>query len=354
MTRPAPTAPYLPEHVLALVPNWLGDVVMCTSALRTLAQRFPEAEITVLGRPAACEVLKGLPFIDHFVASPTRAGLFKMMGIAMKHRRLGKDLSVVFPHSFRAALQARLFFGGRVLGYSRDRRDWLLTDRVTPKRDEAGQIKPVYMTWEYLDLLEPLGVEYDGFGLELTADANWVARIKEHLVGDGPYVGFAPGAAFGPSKRWLPERFAEVADALHERSGAQCVLLTGPGEEDTRDRVLQAAKHPLVICDEGKPTIDTLKATISLLDLMVCNDSGPRHVGVAFNVPAICVMGSTSPAYTDSPYEQGEVVRIDVECGPCQKPVCPTGTHDCMKGVTTEMVLSAARKHLARKQMQRL
>jgi heptosyltransferase-2 len=189
-----------------------------------------------------------------------------------------------------------------------------------------------------------LGCEYDGFGLELKADPMAIARVKEHLVGEGPFVGIAPGAAFGPSKRWPVERFAAVADRLSE-TGAQCVLLTGPGEEDTRDAIRKLVKRELLCCDEGRPTIDTLKATVSLMNLLVCNDSGPRHVAIAMGVPAVCVMGPTRPVYTEGPYETGRVLRIDVDCGPCQKPTCATD-HRCMTGISPEAVFEAALTYL--------
>ncbi len=135
------------------------------------------------------------------------------------------------------------------------------------------------------------------------------------------------------------------AQALGLASGALCVLLTGPGEEKTRDEVTKAAKHPLAICDEGSPTIASLKATVSVLDLLVCNDSGPRHVAVAFNKPVICIMGPTAPVYTEGPYERGRVLRVDVDCGPCQKPVCATD-HRCMLNISPDDVLEAALEYL--------
>jgi heptosyltransferase-2 len=249
-------------------------------------------------------------------------------------------LTVIFPHSFRAAMLARAAGSKRRVGYARDGRSILLTDAVPPYR-ENGRIRPIYMAKEYLDLLTPLGCEDDGVGLELHADPAAVDEAKRPLEGDGPTVGFAPGGAFGGSKRWPPERFAAVADALAERLGARCVLLTGPGEETIRDAVLSAAKTTFIQCDNGKPSVNTLKATISLLDLLVCNDSGPRHVAVAFHVPTVCVMGSTSPRYSEGPYERGQVVRLDVDCGPCQKPTCETD-HRCMTQITPSIVTQAA------------
>ncbi|MCH8204843.1 MAG: lipopolysaccharide heptosyltransferase II [Candidatus Hydrogenedentes bacterium] len=333
-----------PRRILALIPNWLGDAAMCTPALRTLHQRFPEAELTVAGRAPCCALLGGLPFISRFHDFPARPGPVRMLSIGRALRPYARDLTVVFPHSLRAAAIARLTGSRRILAYARNARRWLLTDPVEPNRED-GKISPVYMVWEYLDLLEGLGVEYDGFGLQLEADPMAVARIKEHLVGKGPFVGIAPGAAYGPSKRWAVERFAEVADRLAEEAGAQCVLLTGPGEEDTRDAILEAARQPLLVCDEGRPTVDTLKATVSLLQLMVCNDSGPRHVATGFNVPAVCIMGPTKPVYSEGPYEKGRVLRVDVDCGPCQKPTCKTD-HRCMTRITPDAVIDAALAYL--------
>jgi heptosyltransferase-2 len=332
------------ERVLVFLPNWLGDVVMCTPALRTIHQRFPRAEITVVGRGSCCGLLQGLEYIDRYVTIPARPGIWGLLGIRRELRRLDCDMAIVFPHSFRVALMARLSGSGRVLGYDRGNRGWLLTDLVEPNRED-GKIAPVYMAWEYLDLLNPLKCEYDGFGLELRAEERSVAQIREHIVGEGPLVGFAPGAAFGPSKQWPVERFAAVADALAEEVGARCVLLTGPGEESTRDAFIEHCGCEVIVCDEGNPTIDSLKATISILDVLVCNDSGPRHVAIAFNVPTICVMGSTRPVYSEGPYERGEVIRIDIDCGPCQKSVCSTD-HRCMTGIAPERVAAAARNIL--------
>ncbi|MFO7973294.1 MAG: glycosyltransferase family 9 protein, partial [Candidatus Hydrogenedentota bacterium] len=151
--------------------------------------------------------------------------------------------------------------------------------------------------------------------------------------------------AFGPSKRWPAERYAAVIDALHDKVGARVVLLTGPDEEDTREAVLSSATHAPIIPDEGRPSIDILKAVISLSDLLIGNDSGPRHVAIAFKKPVICIMGPTSPRYSEGPYETGEVLRVDVDCGPCQEPVCKTDFR-CMTRIAPDAVLAAALRYL--------
>ncbi len=318
---------------------------MCTPALRALHRRFPDKPLTVVGKGGSCALVKGLPYVGDVITLPERPELSVLRQKAREMRRDRAQVVAVFPHSFRAALLAWLARVPQRVGYNRNGRRLLLNHTIPPNRIN-GRIQPVYMAKEYLELVAAIGSEDDGRGLELAAEPTTVQQVRRVVPnGDGPLVGLAPGAAFGPSKRWLPERFAAVADRLHETMDARCVLLTGPGEEDTRDALCAAVRHPLHICDNGNPTIDTLKATISVLDLLICNDSGPRHVAVAFKVPTVCIMGSTAPVYSEGPYERGEVIRIDVDCGPCQKPECTTD-HRCMTGISSNWVYESARRIL--------
>ena len=328
------------NKILALVPNWLGDAAMCTPALRAIRRRFPDADLAVAGLPSACELLEGLPWFSAIIPFQAGLGFVDTIKVSYRLRIHADDLAVVFPHSFRAALLAGLAGATRRVGYDRDRRGLLLTDRVPPHQ-ENGRIQPIYMAHEYLGLVRRLGCEDDGLGLELRADAAEVERVRGHFANTGPKVGLAPGAAFGPSKCWPAERYAQVADALTARLGAQCVLLTGPGEDVVKNAVAANASTGLIRCDEGRPSIKNFKAVVSQLDLLIGNDSGPRHVAVAFHVPTVCIMGPTSPRYSEGPYERGKVLRVDVDCGPCQKPVCETD-HRCMTRIAVEQVVRAA------------
>ncbi|MCX5759307.1 MAG: glycosyltransferase family 9 protein, partial [Candidatus Hydrogenedentes bacterium] len=300
------------ESILALVPNWLGDVAMCTPALRAIYRRY--GAFTVAGVPAACALLNGLPWFREIVPFPARASLPSLLRTALRLRPLARDLAIVFPHSFRAAMLARLAGARRRVGYACNGRSFMLTERIEFQREDGKRV-PIYTAEEYLRLAAMLGGEDDGQGLELRAEPEWVARIKSLFTGRGPRVGLAPGAAFGPSKRWPVERFAAVADALDNDLHAECVLLTGPGEEAIEARFLAAAKTPVVRL-EGPGSVERLKAVVSQLELLIGNDSGPRHVAVAFHVPVVCIMGPTSPRYSEGPYERGRVLRIDVDCRP--------------------------------------
>lgn len=334
------------RHILALAPNWLGDAAMCTPALRALANRFPAATITIAARPAIRQLLEGLPYLHCFHTIPGRTGLSATHHLAAELRPSSGDLAVVFPHSFRAALLAWLSGSKIRLGYARGGRSLLLTNRRPPHRIE-GRITPVYTADEYLGLLKPLGCVDDKAGLELHADTACVADVREWLIGAGPLIGVAPGAAFGPSKRWPAERYAAVMNTVADRTGARFVLLTGPEEEDVRQTICSRTKAPVLDGQSRAGGIARLKAIVSQIDLLLCNDTGPRHVAIAFKKPVVCIMGSTSPDYTRSPWETGRVLRVDVDCGPCQKPVCTTD-HRCMTRIEINDVAAAVLEFLPR------
>ena len=335
-----------PKHILVFLPNWLGDAVMATPALRALRHHYPDATITATGKGSCCAILTGLPSVDRWAPLPDRPRFWQSFALARRLRVDKPDLAVIFPNSPRATWLAWLSGASYRIGFARGGRGILLT-KALPRFRAGGSRVPRYTALEYLAVVNALGAVTDDEGLELAVTDQERATVREYLDPNRPVVGIAPGAAFGPSKRWLPERFAAVADRLHQECNAHCVLMTGPGEEATRDAVLAAAKFPLIQCHDGKPSIERLKATIAEVDILLGNDSGPRHIAIAFKKPVICVMGSTSPLFTESPWERGEVVRIEVDCGPCQKPVCVTD-HRCMTGVTVDRVVEATKAHLAR------
>lgn len=326
-------------RVAAFIPNWIGDVAMCTPALRALRKRFPDAELIAAGRGGPIGLIRHIPWIDRTAVLPTKAGLSELFYV--RQALNATDVAVVFPHSFRAALMARASGAKHVVGYARGGRSILLSKRVAPHR-ENGRIAPIYMADEYIELVKALGCEDDGEGLELHAPQEAVEIVRFKLKGDGPVVGFAPGAAFGPSKCWPVDRYAAVANELHDSHGAQCLLLTGPNEETTRNQFEAAVKVKPIVPHDGAPTIDSLLAAISQIDILIGNDSGPRHIAIAFKKPVVCIMGPTAPEYSCGPYEQGKVLRVDVDCGPCQKPTCATD-HRCMTRIDTDWVTREAR-----------
>ncbi len=344
-----------PGKVVVRMPNWVGDVVMATPALRALRAHWPAAEITALCLPSGEKILRGSPRVDRFEIYDRHGRDGGMRGRGRLVRRLrarGYDLAIALPNSFSSAWIFRRARIPRRLGTDYGHRGWLLTDRFRPEMEGRRRV-PRSMVEHYLDVLEAVGVPRNDGRLELFETPEGRKRAFETLALLGAketdrLLAVVPGASFGVTKRWPPERFAAVADHLQEKHGLRPILLGGPSEEGILHDVAAAMRtKPLSTADEVLD-LDALKSVIRAASLLVTTDTGPRHYGVAFGVPVVVVMGPTDPRYTESNLDRTLVIREELDCSPCHLKVCPLSHHHCMTLIEPDRVIAACEELLAR------
>ncbi len=338
-----------PRRIAVFLPNWVGDVVMATPTLAALRARFPDAEIVHVGRPAAVATLDGTGVADGAIDTARTGGLW---GLARTLRRRRPDLAVLMPNSFRAALAAWLGGARRRVGYARDGRGPLLTDRLRPPRDPAGRYRPVPMLDYYAGLLVPLDAMIDDRPMRLPVAAADREAADALLADAGvrpdrPLVMLNPGASFGTSKMWAPRRYAALADRLIDQREAQVIVNAAPAEKRVARWVADAmARPPAVSFAARDNTLGLLKALLARCELLVTNDTGARHVAAALGAGVVTVFGSTDPEWSRIDYPLERIVRADVECSPCQLKLCPLPGgpeyHRCMESVSPERVFAAA------------
>lgn len=337
------------DRVLVRAPNWAGDVVMATPGLRALRARFPRAHLALQILPALAPLLEGAPWFDEVLPVVShRRGLAAILaeGRSLRGRRF--DLGICLPDSLSSALLLRAAGVGRVVGYGRGPRRWLLHSAVPPLRAADGG-RMVARERHVLGLVGAVGGSTDDTRLELfvtPVEAAEAARAlaSRGLGADVPIVALAPGASYGPSKCWPAESFARVADALHDR-GLRGVLVGAPSERPIAARVVAAAARPLVDL-VGATSLGASKAVLRRARLLVCNDAGARHVAVAFGTPVVCLMGPTSLAKTNLNLERVRMLTADVACRPCYHRVCPID-HRCMTRLSSGRVLEAVDEALS-------
>jgi heptosyltransferase-2 len=326
---------------------------MATPALRAIRERFGDARLGFVGRPFVRGLVGGSQWCDEFLEwEPKRRGskLAALFGLASELRKRSYECSVLLTNSFRSALLVRLAGIRRRVGYSRDGRGWLLTDRLAVPTVE-GRLVPTPMVVYYGGLAERLGCPPPGDRLVLCTSESDERAISERLAGLGigehyPLVVIAPGASFGASKLWLPERFAELGDRLVRQRNAAVVISCAPGEQEIARRIGMLMKKRAHVLDDPVTTLGEFASLIRRCDLLVNNDTGPRHMAKAFGRSVVTVFGPTHPGWTDTNYPWERKVSIPVDCGPCQQKVCPLGHLKCMTGVTVDMVESACNELL--------
>ena len=230
----------------------------------------------------------------------------------------------------------------------------LLTHPVAP----PDGTRTVHQVHYYMDMLKPLVQEASTSKPVLHVSPEEQVRAACLLQEGGiqtseVVIGLNPGSVYGGAKRWLPERFAVVADRLidelrqQDTHSVRCLILGGPGEEELGEAIAQRMDaNPLVL--SGRTSLGELKAVIKRCHLFVTNDTGPMYVAKALGVPVVAIFGPTDPVATVPYNALHTIVRNPINCSPCFLRECPID-HRCMTSISTEQVFQAAKGILAKR-----
>ena len=336
----------LPVKILIRATNWIGDAVMSLPALRLVRQRFPEAHITVLGRPWVLDLYSRESFPNETVPF-TGSSFSQKYALVVSLRRMRFDCAILFQNAFEAAALA---FAARIpqrIGYARDGRSPLLTSAVRVPR--PGQI-PGHESYYYLELLRRAGLTNAPFPeapeIRLEGAEQACANGTRLLAAAGlepPAIGISPGAAYGGAKRWLPERFAEAAVAIARASGRPVALFGSAAERDVCGLIASqaAAQQVPAVNFAGETTLARFIDMAAACSVFLTNDSGAMHIASALGVPTVAIFGATDHAATGPTGAHSRVVRHPVECSPCLLRECPID-HRCMTRVGAAEVAETA------------
>ena len=327
-----------PERILVRLPNWLGDVLMARPLLFALRARLPGVELRCVGPAGPLALLRGdavaATLLDWSADVRARADLLAAV------RAWRPDLALVLPPSFSSAWFAWRSGARARIGYRGDARAFLLTR--APRRPARGDR---HLAGEYLDLAAGLGVPP---GIEVPpalrvpaaagGEGGGAALPGPARSGSAPFALLGPGAAYGPAKRWAPERFAAVGRALAARGLA--VLTVGTAAERGACEEVAARIGAGAGSLAGRTRIDELAALAARAAVAVCNDSGLAHLCAAAGAPTVTVFGSTSSAWTAPLGPRVRVVQRPPVCSPCFRRTCRIG-YGCLEAVTAGDVLAA-------------
>ena len=317
---------------LVIAPQWIGDAVMTEPLLRRLRARGER--LTVGALPWVAPVYRAMPQVDEVIEFPFQHG-----GLQFKARRAiarqveGRfDTAYVLPNSLKSALLPFLASIPRRVGYLGEARVGLLTHRLKNPKD-----KPPMVAF-YSALSGEGGLEQDRPRLSLP-EAEIEAALQKHGLARGGYVVMAPGAEYGPAKRW--PHFGALG-ALLDRP----VLLLGSGKESELCEAIRAQAPQRCRNLAGQTSLLEAFALIAGAGHVVSNDSGLMHVAAAFGVPQVALYGSSSPLHTPPLNERAQVVWLKqdpdyqppLDCSPCFERECPLGHFRCLNDVSAERI----------------
>jgi len=318
-----------PGRILVVGPAWVGDMVMAESLFVMVKRRHPGARLEVLAPRWTLPLLKFMPEVDEAIALPFGHGELNLagrrrLGLSLADRRY--DFALVLPGSFKSALVPYWAGATERRGYGGLLRRLLLTDVRT--KQALPQVE------SFAALLETAG-EVPRPRLTVPPDA-----IDKALSDLGfsrpsaPLLAVAPGAEYGPAKRWPARHFAALAKAKLAE-GWDVWLFGSAGDREA------AAAIPGSVDLVGRTSLGQAVALLSLADAVVSNDSGLMHVAAALDRPQVALFGPSDPTRTGPRNPAARVLRLGLDCSPCNKRVCPLGHHRCLEELSPEQALAA-------------
>jgi heptosyltransferase-2 len=341
-----PLAEPHPRCVLVRLPNPLGDVVMATPLLALLRAAWPHARLAAAGAADFAPLLAGLPDLDSFLPLPAaaRSGAGAVGRQAAILRAADADLILLLPNSWSSALAALRAGIPRRIGRGGGGRGLILTQRL-PRIPG-----PAPMTELYADFLAPLGLNRPPHlppaRLVLSAPVPPPLDNPAH----GPWLGVAPGAAFGPSKVYPQDRLIEAVVQAARANGLTPVWLGAPSEAASLRATAELAATQLnqpavVICGD----LGAAKSALAACRALLAMDNGARHMAAALGIPQAVIYGPTHPAWSAHALELTVILRREgLPCLACHKSHCPFPDHPCMNQLAPQEVAAAVSRALDR------
>jgi len=321
-----------PFRIVIRGSNWLGDAVMSVPAVRAIKRGRIDSHVTILTPAKLADVWKRVPEVDEVLTFEPGENI---LAVARKLRAGAFAAAVIFPNSFRTALEPWLAGIPRRVGTPGHRRRWLLDQPFTEKKKKNQPLAPPpHQVQLYLALAKFIGAEPTRAAAELSI-GNSLRRSDAGM----PVLGVVPGAEYGPAKRWLPERFAAVLTAVHLETNCVWKLFGVAKDREVADAILKVTKAA-VVDFVGKTTLAGLMDELTHCDLILTNDTGTMHLAALLGIPTVSLFGSTEPRLTGPLGDIHRVIRHQVPCSPCFLRECPLDFR-CMKAITTEEVTAA-------------
>ena len=315
--------------------NWLGDAVMSIPAVRAIKRGRPDAHVTILTPAKLADLWRHVAEVDEVICIERDDSVFS---VAKKIRR-NFDAAILFPNSLRSALEAWLARIPRRVGHPGHRRSWLLNQiwRRKKKKKDARPEPPRHQVHHYLALAEFIGADISS--VESPPILNPQSAIPH------PIIGLCPGAEYGPTKRWFPDRFAEVIRTVAAARDCEWVLFGVEKDAPIGDEILRdfTGPHRNLI---GKTTLAQLIDELRRCDLLLTNDTGTMHLAAWLGVPTVSLFGSTEPALTGPIGTGHRILRHHVACSPCYLRDCALDLR-CLKAINIQEVSAAIHEALA-------
>lgn len=330
-----------PKQVLLVGPSWVGDMVMAHVLVQMLRRRYPRLVIDLLAPGWAADLgarMPGVREVHKLRLGHGELGLVARWRLAQDLKSRRYDWALVLPNSWKAALIPYWAKIPRRTGYRGEWRYGLLNDRR--RLDKQAQPRTIDR-FVKLGLARhvPVPTHLPAPRLSMDPAEREAALQKFGLTPPGrPLLALAPGAEFGPAKRWPVRHYQALAQRLLAEGWAVW-LFGSPNDAPVTRAIAEAA--PGAVDLGGRTSLLEALDLLSLADVTVSNDSGLMHVAGAVGSRVLGLFGSSDPVMTPPLGPDAQILRRELPCSPCGKRECPLKHHHCLEELAPEEVAAA-------------
>ncbi len=327
----------------------MGDVILTTSLTRQIMKSFPAARIDFLISSAFSEIYRYNPRISNLFEYDKSQSAF-----GNKHLK-SEMISSIGNSRYDIIIDLQNNLRSKVFSYG------MHSTKYKVAKNRLNKLSLVYFKKSlaknniaipeiYRNSVDDLQVNDDNRGLEIwlenEKDSDDYPPFENDRKAGLDNIAIAPGA-FHYTKRWRPDRYADLVIRLHSEFGSEITLLGGEKDRDVCKYI--SAKCDFEINDlSGSVSILGTTGEIDKCNLIITNDTGVMHIAAARRTPVVAIFGSTVTGFGFAPYRvRNIIVEKDVDCRPCThigRDRCPKKHFNCMELISADDVIEAVKR----------
>lgn len=327
-----------------------GDVALALYTAQTIKNVHPSCRLSFVTTPVSAPLLECIPAIDRIIVYDKRGKERGVRGIWNMAKFLrGEDCILSAHRSLRTSLLVRLAAPALSVGYSTSVASWFYRKRVQYPAALQEAERVLHLLSPFSDIPVEYYTQAPKPEILITPDLRDSAQhllLESGCPPEQPTVFIAPGSVWA-TKRWKEEHIITLIPVIQAKGYA--VILVGSRDDIPLCKTIASQTGALSLA--GKTTLPQLLALLQGARVLLCNDSAPLHCANLVNCPVVAVFGPTIPAFGFAPRNNHDsIIELEgLSCRPCSPhgtQHCPIGTHECMSGITPEVVEKFLRKYL--------
>lgn len=327
------------KKILIIGPAWVGDMVMAQSLFMTLKEQNPQCQIDVLAPQWSFPLLDRMPEVTQAIVMPLGHGVLDLkarVALGKSLRSAHYDHAILLPNSWKSALIP--FFANipRRTGYIGECRWGLLNDLRQLNKPVLTMMVQRFVALALAHNISAL--KHTPIpALAIDKDKQAVVCKQFTVTPSDNILALCPGAQYGPAKRWPVAHYIDIAQQKIKQGWS--VWLFGSAKDQMITNHINTATQNRCTDFSGKTTLDEAVDLMSLVTVVVTNDSGLMHIAAALDKKIIALYGSSDPRFTPPLNAKATVIKLNLACSPCFKRECPLGHTNCLNHIKPAQVL---------------